>query len=233
MLAASVCEGQSARIEAADKACRVSMSIAKGNEKTPVCARASTVRATLGVVVAAVAFSVGGCAEDAELVREKPPYPALEPKLVLANLTLAFENADPAILRRNLNADFTFYFNAGDVGEELTTGYVIPASWDRNEFFHAAEKLIESAHSASLKGPWDAIGSPGPGVGEYGAEVGLTFVVIQDASREYRAAGSCRFGFVKSSGGMWELASWWDYTSVLELDAGEASLGRILALYYE
>jgi hypothetical protein len=196
------------------------------------CSRGLTWEGFVVVVVVALTCFVVNCGDD-DVIAAKPPYPATEPRFVLGNITLAFENADADILRRALNADFAFYFCADEVGEELVTGYVIPESWDRSEFLQAAARLIETAGSASLKVPWDTIGAPEPGTGEYEAEAGLAFAVVQDASRSYRAEGSCGFGFLKSSSAKWELVAWRDYTYKTDLNAGKASLGRILALYYE
>ena len=173
------------------------------------------------------------CAED-DVVCEKPPlYPMIEPRYVLANVALAFNNPDPTYLGRVLDPGFVFYFNPGDVGAELTTGYVIPASWGRREFIRAAENLIASVKSVSFKCPWDTIGTPGAGVSEYEARTVLVFVVRVDDTRYYRAKGSCGYVFLKTPGVKWQLAAWRDYASHHYGNGGELSLGRILALYYE
>ncbi|HUU57033.1 MAG TPA: hypothetical protein VMW93_06815 [bacterium] len=171
---------------------------------------------------------------DEDVVCENPPlYPMTEPKYVLANVALAFNNPDPTFLGQVLDADFVFYFNPGDVGAELTTGYVIPASWGRREFIRAAEKLITSAKSVSFKCPWDTIGTPGAGVSEYEARTVLVFVVRVDDTRYYRAKGSYGYVFLKTPGVNWQLTAWRDYASYHYVNGGEPNLGRILALYYE
>lgn len=180
---------------------------------------------------AALAALALNCAVDVTEIEKTPRVPMTEPRYVLANVAAAFNDPDRAILERALNYNFVFHFHPDEVGEELTTGYVIPASWDRAEFLRAAGKLLESVKSTSLKVPWNKIGAPERGAGEYEAEAVLIFVVV-DGTRSYRAEGSGVFGFVKSSGVKWELAAWRDKTCKLGRP-GEPSLGRILALYYD
>jgi hypothetical protein len=156
-------------------------------------------------------------------------YPATEPKFVLANAALAFDRPEPQLLEAATGEGFVFRFAPEDVGRELANGYVIPATWARADFLSAAANLTGVVRYASLKYPWDGIGSPGVDDVEYGAELTLTFTVAADEARTYRADGTAAFEFRRENAAKWALTAWRDGT--YEESASHPSVGRLLALF--
>ncbi len=167
---------------------------------------------------------------------EAPPeIPAMtEPKLVLANVEHAFNERDKDLLHDCVQADFIFYFDAGDVGQKPPgSEYRIPESWSKAEFMGACSNMFDKAYRISLSVPRDKIGKPKEGVTYFVAEkIPLDILVMVDELNGYQAdRGYCDFEFAKQADGKWLMVKWRDHTGGGYADS-PATLGRILALYY-
>jgi hypothetical protein len=195
-------------------------------------------KAGLLVAAAASAFVLGafgtGCLFGDE-PEEPPEVPAMtEPKYVLANVEKAFNERDEDLLNECLQADFKFYFDAGDVGRNPPgSEYLIPESWSKGEFTAACGNMFDKAYSISLSIPRDKIGKPKEGVTYFDVKKNpLDIVVMVNELSGYQAnQGYCDFGFGRQADGKWRMANWYDHTGA---DYGDspATLGKILALYH-
>jgi len=158
---------------------------------------------------------------------EPPEVPAMtEPKYVLASVEKAFNERDKDLLDDCLQADFTFYFDAGDVGRNPPgSEYLIPESWSKAEFTGASANMFDEARYK--------IGKPKEGVTYFDVKKNpLDIVVMVDELNGYRAnQGYCDFGFGRQAGGQWRMVNWYDHTGA---DYGDrpTTLGKILALYH-
>jgi hypothetical protein len=192
------------------------------------------------IIVIGVALTVllVACGEEVTLPPPPPPNPLIE---VLVAVETSFNYKDIRYLENNVSGDFSFHFDADDVGQNPPgSNYVIPASWTRTEFLRTVGSLLERANWVSFDIRTSGLGEPAPNETTYRAEnVSIKLLVMVDALNGYIAdTGYCNFEFEKyrSEGGAdyWRLTEWWDYTSVTGDEAPglePASLGRILALY--
>jgi len=166
---------------------------------------------------------------------EPPEVPTMtEPKYVLANVEHSFNERDKELLDDCLRADFTFYFDAGDVGRNPPgSEYRIPESWSKAEFTAACGNMFDVAHSISLSIPRDKIGKPKEGVTYFVVEKNpLDILVMVDELNGYRAdRGYCNFGFGRQADGRWRMVNWYDHTGA-DYGDGPSTLGKILALYH-
>lgn len=178
------------------------------------------------------ALFLSACSDNPEETAPPGPYKPSEPKYALANVELAFNGKNAALLDRCLDPGYRFYFDVNDVGER-TNGYLIPEYWSRADFLGAAGNMFGRAYAVSMNNGWKAVGSPGPGENNYtAASVGLRFVVMVDANNGYMIDdGTCDYDFAEVAAGEWRLTRWKDRSRECGC-VGETTLGRILASYY-
>lgn len=166
---------------------------------------------------------------------EPPEVPAMtEPKYVLANVERSFNERDKNLLDDCLQTDFTFYFDAGDVGRNPPgSEYHIPESWSRAEFTGASANMFAKAYSISLSIPRDKIGKPKEGVTYFDVKKNpLDILVMVNELNGYQAdRGYCDFGFGQQADGQWRMVNWYDHTGA-DYGDGPSTLGKILALYH-
>jgi hypothetical protein len=166
---------------------------------------------------------------------EPPEVPAMtEPKYVLAHVERSFNERDKDLLNECLQADFTFYFDPGDVGQNPPgSEYLIPESWSKAEFTAACGNMFDKAYNISLSIPRDKIGKPKEGVTYFDVKKNpLDILVMVDELNGYLAdQGYCDFGFGQQADGKWRMANWYDHTGAYNGDT-PTTLGRILALYH-
>jgi hypothetical protein len=157
------------------------------------------------------------------------PPPGNTPAQVLEELELAFNDLDAELLERLLDTDFTFHFDEDDVGKDVG-GYIIPESWDKEDFLAACARMFSEAYSVDLTVSTANVGDPSEGAAEFTAEnVPIDLLVMVDPQNGFQANGFCDFAFVNdgsSDADNWIIIGWRDYTSD-EL----YSIGSILAWF--
>jgi hypothetical protein len=181
---------------------------------------------------AATALLAAGCGEETTDAGGQEPYPANEPKYVLANVELAFNADDLNLLDDCLAGDFMFYFDEDDVGQEVN-GYVMPLSWTRQEFLTAVGNLFDKTFSVTFNDHWREVGTPGRGEQFYLApELKLQLSVMVDSKNGYVFDdGSCDYEFTREPGEAWFLSKWRDRSRECGC-LGPYTFGRILAGYH-
>lgn len=190
-------------------------------------------------VLALVFLSCGG----PEGLSSGPDIAMLEPtdpKYVLFNVCVGFEERHRKILKANLCDDFIFHFDPEDVGANVN-GYIIPKYWTLDEFYAAAANIFAAAYVIDCTLSYRGIGTPGPGETEFRAEdVRLGFRVLVDRLNGYETYGGyCDFEFRGYAPGdgktYWRVSRWWDRTYVEppgDYEIVDTTLGRILAMYH-
>ncbi len=179
-----------------------------------------------------MAVLAAGCAEEEKSPAGQERYVPTEPKYVLANVELAFNGDHADLLDHCLAADFAFYFDVNDVGQEVN-GYVIPPSWTRQEFLTAAGNLFDKTFSVTLVDHWREVGTPGPGEQFHLAtDLKLQLTVMLDSKNGYIFDdGSCDYEFTQEPGQAWFLSKWRDRSRECGC-IGPFTFGRILAGYH-
>ncbi len=138
------------------------------------------------------------------------------PVEVLKNNELAFTNCDSNLLNGMLSPDFTFYFDARDVGQSPPgSRYVIPEYWSRPEFSTAVANMFKKAYSVYLNTIKWRVGQPGAEETEYKAEdLNTALLAMIDEATGYYGEGPCDFAFEKytskEGGKYWHLTEWRD-----------------------
>jgi hypothetical protein len=185
-----------------------------------------------GMTLALAALFVLACSDGGEETPAAGPYEPNEPKLVLANVELAFGDQDNDLLGACLGSGFKFYFDINDVGEEIN-GYVIPESWSKANLLRATGNMFARTHATTLTANWRTMGSPGPGEKSYvAAGLPLRIVVMVDEMNGYALDdGTCDYEFGQGGGGAWHLTLWRDRSRECGC-VGELTFGRLLAGYY-
>jgi hypothetical protein len=196
---------------------------------------------TLGAAVALLALS---CGEEEGVTPPGPERPEpTSPANVLENVELAFNNRDVDLLKAMLSAEFVFYFDPDDVGQNPPgKPYKIPESWSYTAFWQAVNNMFTKAYSISLTIPTGGVGTPGENETKYRADnVSINLLVMVDELNGYIAdQGYCNFAFEsytsEAGKNCWRLTGWWDRTSGMPADGhlglAPTSLGRILAVFY-
>lgn len=197
-------------------------------------------RTTFGLVALALGVLSCGGPEGLSSGPDTPMLEPTDPKYVLFNVNVGFEERGRKILKANLCDDFVFHFDPEDVGANVN-GYIIPASWTLDEFYAATENIFAGAYVIDCTLSYRGIGTPGPGETEFRAEdVSLSFRVHVDENNGYRTYGGyCDFEFRGYAPGdgktYWRVSRWWDRTYVEppgDYELVVTTLGRILAMYH-
>lgn len=186
--------------------------------------------AALALALAVLFILACGSAEE-----ETPtsgPYEPNQPKLVLANVEIAFGNQDLDILEPCLGGDFRFFFDVNDAGEKVN-GYVMPEFWSKADIMRATGNMFTRTYATTLTSHWRTMGSPGQGERTFVATgLPLRIVVMEDEVNGYVFDdGTCDYDFAQAEGGAWHLTLWRDRSRECGC-VGEYTLGRILAGYY-
>jgi hypothetical protein len=140
-----------------------------------------------------------------------------EPKYVLQNIALSYNQRDTDLYKKSLSPNFIFYFNPLDVGEEVG-GYKIPVSCNYEEDWHATKNMFEQAESISLSIPIDKVGTPLPEADTHRADnISIYLLIYQTPDSGYKVeTGYCNFEFEKYYDGgkaYWRVVRWWDFTT--------------------
>lgn len=186
----------------------------------------------VGLTLALAALFVLACSDGEEETPGITPFEPNQPKLVLANVEMAFGNQDTDLLGACLASNFKFYFDINDIGEEAN-GYVIPESWSKANLLRATGNMFARTYATTLTASWKTMGSPGPGEKSYvAAGLPLRIVVMVDEVNGYALDdGTCDYEFGQGDGSAWHLTLWRDRSRECGC-VGELTLGRLLAGYY-
>ena len=188
------------------------------------------------IAAAAAVFAAlaAGCSNNAGPSPADGYYALTEPKFALADAEKAFNAKDGPALGATLADHFRFYFDAADVGKQLPDGYVIPASWSRDDFLRAATNLFARTHSDKMDAGWRTLGSPAAGEKSFAVDtVPLAFTVMYNPQDGYFLDdGTCDYGFAADDAGKWRLTEWRDRSHACGCPTVEKSFGYILAEYY-
>jgi hypothetical protein len=194
-------------------------------------------RETLGrgaavLTLALAALLILACSNAEEETPTTSPYEPNQPKLVLANVELAFGGQDIDLLDSCLGSGFKFYFDVNDVGEKVN-GYVMPESWSKADVMRAIGNMFARTYATTLTCHWRTMGSPGQGERTFVATgLPLRIVVMEDEVNGYVFdGGTCDYDFTQADGGTWHLTLWRDRSRECGC-VGEYTLGSILAGYY-
>jgi hypothetical protein len=198
----------------------------------------------LTAAAALTALALAGC--DGTIVDgDEPPIPEYtSPATVLKAVQISFNQRNFSYLVASLSEGFVFYFDPDDVGQYPPGGgnYKIPESWTYDEFWKAAHNMLQMAYSISFFVRVESLRQPAENEATYKApDVKLSLLVMVDETNGYFIDGRyCDFAFERyeSEKGerLWRLTGWWDHTAEFYdggAAASPATLGKILALFYE
>ena len=187
---------------------------------------------TVGLIIA-VLLSFTACDDEGTT-----PTLGNTPAQVLRSLIYAFNSCNIETLDAALADDFTFHFDEDDIGNVIGD-YVIPATWDREDFLAACGNMFTEAYSIDLDVAYESIGGPEDGATEFTArDVYVRLLVMVDATNGFRGQGYCDFRFVNEGADGtddWLITDWWDYTAARGTyeSSVDTSLGLILAGFAE
>ena len=189
-------------------------------------------RRAAGLAFALAAASLLACGNAEEETPGTGPYEPNQPKLVLANVEIAFGNQDLDVLDSCLSGGFRFFFDVNDVGEKVN-GYVMPESWSKADIMRAIGNMFARTYATTLTSHWRTMGSPAQGEKTFVA-VGLPLrltVMVDEANGYVFDDGTCDYEFKQGDGDAWRLTLWRDRSRECGC-VGELTLGRLLAGYY-
>jgi hypothetical protein len=161
------------------------------------------------------------------------------PADVLEILEESFNRRAVSVLDGVLNDDFIFYFDVNDVGHEVG-GYIIPASWGRDDHMAACGNMLEQVYSIDFIVNTTDIEDPEGGATVFEANhVPARLLIMVDANNGYLAQGFFDFELVyDDSAGYddWKVSDWYDDTCPglsggLSSTGVEHSFGTILAMF--
>jgi len=201
------------------------------------------------VIIASVAVALLAlsCGEEEGITRPGPEpkgerVEPVTPGAVLRNFKEGFIYRQYRIVNISLRDNFLFFFDPREVGQKVPyRNYVIPKSWDRDAFMQAVKVLLGGAYALDFAISTEGLGEPGPGATLHEAEnITLTLRVMVNELESYLAdQGSVDLEFesyISANGKKyWQLKTWRDHTYPPYGDLGveRASLGKILAIYYQ
>jgi hypothetical protein len=137
------------------------------------------------------------------------------------------------ILASTLTDDFTFYFDPKDAGIKMD-GYIIPDSWNKDEFLTACLNMFNNAYSINLDIPQLETGLKGQynsNGNEFYCETDINFLLYVSQSQGYQAVGPVDWRFRKCDDGKWRIYAIYDHTSPELFTIVNASWGEILFTY--
>jgi hypothetical protein len=192
----------------------------------------------------AVALLLLACFEEEGVTPRVPDrVEPTSPAHVLRNVEISFNQRDINLLKAMLSADFVFYFDPRDVGQNPPGKpyYKIPESWPYTVHVQVSENMFDQAYRINLSIPTSRVGTPGENETTYRADnIPLDLLVMVDEVSGFIIDhGYCNYGFERyeSAAGKkyWRLTAWWDRTSQFFDEypgAAPSTLGRVLAMYY-
>jgi len=169
-----------------------------------------------------------------------PPRISLDsPEDTLRTFVYAFNHFNEPdaikILASTLSDDFHFYFDPKDIGKEKN-GYIIPESWNKDEFLSACQNMFNDAYSIHLDIPQLETGLKGQyksNGDEFSCETDINFLLYVNQSQGYQAVGPVNWQFRKCDDGKWRIYAIYDHTSPEIFSIECTSYGVILAYFHE
>jgi hypothetical protein len=179
-------------------------------------ARKTILRGALIAVAITMAMAGAGCIFGAT---ETPPTGEVRepttPENVIYNLEFSYNTRDIQLYKQCLSDNFTFYFNASDVGTDVN-GYVIPSSWGYEDDWTSADNMFKNAYEITMELPEGDVGEPSPSDTTYTAtNISISLLVMVDADNGFIAnKGTLEFTFVKDpdNPNYWVIKDWRDFT---------------------
>jgi len=166
-----------------------------------------------------------------------PPLSLDSPEDTLRTFVYAFNHSNEPdaikILSSTLTDDFHFYFDPKDIGKE-NDGYIIPESWNRDEFLNACQNMFNSAYSIHLDIPalvTGLIGDYSSNGNEFYCETDINFLLYVNAYQGYQVVGPVYWQFRKCDDGKWRIYAIYDHTAPKIFSNETASWGVILYMF--
>jgi hypothetical protein len=189
------------------------------------------------VVVLAVGVLLALTACD-ETVIDGYECPPTSPAGIIESIEVSFNTRDINDLEECLAGDFTFYFDADEVGEQVGD-YTVPESWTRADFLTAVVDIFDCAYSLDISIATSDIGGPPEGDSTFtAAEVPVEMLVMVEPVNGFIARGTFTFEFRieynEKNKKEWFVTAWQDFTSPGESggrNVEEASFGEILVRF--
>jgi len=188
---------------------------------------------TTFVFLLATLTGFSGCSRAPTAPSSTPSwYERTQPRYALADVEIAINSFDRAQLEACLAADFVYYFDPAEIGEQYN-GYTVPVFWDRDTFVAAVDAFIEHTASVEVNTAWQTCEAPAPAeTTYYAANFPFLATVIADNGAGYRLdEGNCNYAFERDARGKWTLAKWWDRTYGCGCAGVPLSWGQLLIRY--
>lgn len=187
------------------------------------------------MILAAIVLLFFNACEEGTTQPPPPPYEIIS---LIESVEESFNCRDIEDLKYCLHADFTFYFDPKDVGEE-TGDYIIPESWPRGQFIDIVGYIFDVVYSVDLKIDTSAIDNPITDDNAYtAADVPVRFLVMVDPVNGFLDQGTFTFElraeYDQDPRNYWYVTAWRDFTSLPEpggRNVEEASFGEILVRF--
>ena len=106
-----------------------------------------------------------------------------------------------------------FYPEPDDIGKKIPDGYIIPNSWDKNEFLKLTDSMLKNAYSINLSVSGYENGSYNQSNTSYLCITDFDLSVYVSSSDNYEAKGQVEWILDLCDDGKWRISTICDYTT--------------------
>ena len=145
------------------------------------------------------------------------------PTATLRTFVEAHNSSDLKLMATTLTDDFHFYFAPDDIGKEVhKDGYIIPTSFNRDEFLQAYQNLFNSVYSIELIIPELEGGLGEPTHNKFTCETTFKLNIMVNSNYGYQNNGCVEWLFELCGDGLWRI-------SVIESDEWHDTLEEYIS----